>query len=78
MTKCNNTSGHQQGNLFKVFLRDIVDPFHPVVRLAGQVNWKQFEDALAPVFADEEGRARCPGSTRTFSRGDVWIGWRSA
>lgn len=49
-------SGPQQGDLFKVFLRDLVDPAHPLVRLAGQVDWHQFEVALAPAFADEEGR----------------------
>lgn len=52
----NKTSEPHQGDLFKVFLRDLVDPAHPMVRLADQVDWKQFEEALAPVFADEQGR----------------------
>ena len=52
----NKTSTPHQGDLFKIFLRDLVDPAHPLVRLAGQVDWKQFEEALAPVFADEQGR----------------------
>ena len=52
----NKTSNAHQGDLFKVFLRDLVDPEHPMVRLAEQVDWKQFEEALAPVFADEQGR----------------------
>ena len=45
-----------QGDLFKIFLRDLVDPTHPMGRLVGQVDWRQFEEALAPVFADEQGR----------------------
>ena len=52
----NKTSDPHQGDLFKVFLRDLVDPAHPMVRLADQVDWNQFEEALAPVFADEQGR----------------------
>ena len=52
----NKTLEPQQGDLFKVFLKDIVDLNHPLVRLAGQVDWNQFEEALAPAFADEEGR----------------------
>ena len=52
----NKASEPHQGDLFKVFLKDLVDPAHPLVRLAGQVDWKQFEEALAPVFAEEKGR----------------------
>ena len=52
----NKTQDPQQGDLFKVLLRDLVDPLHPLVRLAGQVAWKHIEEALAPAFADEEGR----------------------
>jgi hypothetical protein len=52
----NKTLDLQPGDLFKVFLKDIVDLTHPLVRLAGQVDWKQFEAALAPAVADKEGR----------------------
>jgi IS5 family transposase len=52
----NTTQEPKQGNLFKVFLKDIVNLNHPLARLAGEVDWNQFEEALAPVFADEEGR----------------------
>jgi IS5 family transposase len=52
----NKTTDPQQADLFKVFLKDIVDLSHPLVRLADQVDWKQFEEALAPAFADEDGR----------------------
>ena len=45
-----------QGDLFKLHLRDLVNPSHPMVRLADKVDWKQFEDAMAPVFADGQGR----------------------
>ena len=50
MTRSKTSEPHQ-GDLFKVFLRDLVDPIHPMVRLADQVDWKQFEAALAPVVA---------------------------
>ena len=52
----NMSLGPQQDDLFKVFLKDLVDAAHPMVRLAGQMDWRQFEAALAPVFADEQGR----------------------
>ena len=52
----NNASDPRQDELFKVFLKDLVDLAHPLVRLAEQVDWKQFEEALAAVFADEQGR----------------------
>ena len=52
----NNASDPRQDDLFKVFLKDLVDLAHPLVRLAEQVDWKQFEEALAAVFADEQGR----------------------
>ena len=52
----NKTWEPQQGDLSKVFLKDIVDLNHPLVRLAGQVDRNKFEEALAPAFADEEGQ----------------------
>ena len=52
----NTASEPRQDDLFKVFLKDLVDLAHPLVRLAEQVAWKQFEEALAAVFADEQGR----------------------
>ncbi len=52
----NKSLGPHQDDLFKVFLSDLVDAAHPMVRLASQVDWRQFEEALAPVFADEPGR----------------------
>jgi len=51
----------QQGDLFEVLLKDIVNLNHPRARLAGKVDWNQFEEALAPAFADEEG-VRLPTS----------------
>jgi len=41
--------------LFKVFLKDIVNLNHPLLRLAGNVDWNQFKEVLAPAFADEKG-----------------------
>ena len=55
MTRKQTTDPHP-GDLFTVYLRDLVNPSHPMVRLADQVDWKQFEDAMAPVFADGQGR----------------------
>ena len=48
-----------QANLFKPLLRDIVSPTHPLVLLAGSIDWKRFEDALQERFCADNGRPSC-------------------
>lgn len=31
-----------QGDLFRVMLRDVVDPKHPMVILANSINWARY------------------------------------
>ena len=66
----NKTLEPQQGDLFTVFLRDIVDLNHPLVRLAGQVDWNQFEEALAGLRRRRRAAFRAhPPSTRLSAGG---------
>ena len=45
-----------QGDLFKVMLRDVVDPKHPMVILANSINWEIIETKIAPLFCANNGR----------------------
>lgn len=49
-----------QPDFFKPLLRDIVDPGHPMVRLADAIDWKSFEDGLAGAFCENNGRPSAP------------------
>ena len=42
-----------QGELFKIELNRIVDPQHPLVRLAHQIDWNAFDQKFERHFADE-------------------------
>jgi len=55
----NDPSKPVQANLFKVMLRDIVSPGHELILLKNAIDWKRFEDMLAPAYADD-GRPSCP------------------
>lgn len=39
-----------QGDLFRVMLRDVVDPKHPMVILANSINWEAIETKITPSF----------------------------
>lgn len=48
-----------QRDLFRVELKQLVDPRHPLVQLADQIQWAEFETAFAPLFSDADGRPAC-------------------
>ena len=59
MTK-SDTRKEQQGDLFKPLLRDIVSPYHAMVKLADAIDWQSFEDGLSASFCADNGRPFCP------------------
>ena len=44
-----------QGDLFKVELEALVSPEHPLVKLAGQIDWTFFERQLGAQFCETNG-----------------------
>jgi transposase, IS5 family len=46
----------KQPDMFRVELEDLVNLQHPLVRLADQIPWKQFEEAFDPLYCPEAGR----------------------
>jgi IS5 family transposase len=50
---------HAQPDLFRPRLLDIVNPAHPLVKLADAIDWASFEKHLEPIFADA-GRGAKP------------------
>ena len=49
-----------QGDLFRVMLRDVVDPKHPMVILANSINWEVIEKNIEPLFCSNNGRPCLP------------------
>jgi IS5 family transposase len=49
-----------QDALFRARLVNLVDPRHPLVRLAGLVEWGRFEAAFGPLYTDGIGRPGLP------------------
>ena len=45
-----------QIDLFKVELRRLLDPGHPMVKLAAAIDWNAFEHAFAAMWHDGNGR----------------------
>ena len=45
-----------QGDLFRARLDQILDRGHPLYRLAGQIHWPVFEEALGPLYVEDKGR----------------------
>jgi len=53
---------NRQGDFFKVELCDIVNPRHPMVKLADSVQWSRFDEAFGDLYDEANG---CPAkSTR--------------
>jgi IS5 family transposase len=46
----------KQIDMFKVELEDLVDTKHPLVKLAGQIPWADFDEALEPLWCPDRGR----------------------
>lgn len=56
-TKCDT---ELQGDLFQVELIDLVDMRHPLVILAGQIPWNDFDEAFQPLYCPDNGRCGIP------------------
>jgi IS5 family transposase len=49
-----------QGDLFRVELESLVSPEHPLVKLAGQIDWAFFERQLGAQFCETNGAPAKP------------------
>lgn len=55
------TSSQQpQGELFRIELTVLIRLDHPLVRLAGVVNWSQFDASFEPLYDEGNGRPAIP------------------
>jgi hypothetical protein len=52
-----------QPELFRSALVNLVDPKHPLVRLAGLIDWERFRTAFGPLSRDGVGRSGLPNPT---------------
>ncbi len=50
----------EQPELFRSALVNLVDPRHPLVRLAGLIDWERFATAFGPLYRDGVGRPGLP------------------
>jgi IS5 family transposase len=50
----------EQPELFRSALVNLIDPQHPLVRLAGLINWDRFAAAFGPLYRDGVGRPGLP------------------
>ena len=50
----------EQPELFRSALMNLVDPRHPLVRLAGLIDWHRFAAAFGPLYRDGVGRPGLP------------------
>lgn len=50
----------EQPELFRSALMNLVDPRHPLVRLAGLIDWQRFAAAFGPLYRDGLGRPGLP------------------
>ena len=50
----------EQPELFRARLGNMVDLRHPLVRLAGLIDWDRFETAFGPLYTDRVGRPGLP------------------
>ena len=49
-------SQEPQGEMFRTELAHLIDPAHPLARLAGVVDWQGFEEAFSPLYDEGTGR----------------------
>jgi transposase, IS5 family len=49
-----------QEDLFRARLENLVDPRHPLVRLAGLIDWGRFAVEFGPLYTDTVGRPGLP------------------
>jgi IS5 family transposase len=50
----------EQPELFRSSLANLVDPQHPLVRLAALIDWQRFATAFGPLYRDGIGRPGLP------------------
>src|SRR5688572_16211308 len=50
----------EQPELFRSSLANLVDPRHPLVRLAALIDWQHFAAAFGPLYRDGVGRPGLP------------------
>ena len=55
-----STCRDPQASMFKVELATLVDMRHPLVQLAGKINWNWFDDELKCCFCDSNGAPAKP------------------
>ena len=53
------SEAYQAPSLFSG-LAEMLDPSHPLFRLANRVNWRIFDDAFEPLFCKDNGRPAKP------------------
>jgi IS5 family transposase len=53
-------TAEDQDDLFRARLANLVDRRHPLVRLAGLIDWGRFEAAFGPLYTDATGRPGLP------------------
>jgi transposase, IS5 family len=54
------SAAESQEDLFRTRLQSLVDPRHALVRLAGLIEWEQFETAFGALYTDTVGRPGLP------------------
>jgi hypothetical protein len=42
--------------LIRAWLQNVIDPRHRLVRLAGRLDWRAFEESFGPLYKDGVGR----------------------
>jgi transposase, IS5 family len=53
-------AAEDQDDLFRARLENLVDRRHPLVRLAGLIDWGRFDAAFGPLYTDGVGRPGLP------------------
>ena len=53
------SEAYQAPSLFSG-LAEMLDPSHPLFRLANRVNWRIFDDEFEPLFCKDNGRPAKP------------------
>ena len=53
-------TAEDQDDLFRARLANLVDRRHPLVRLAGLIDWGRFEAEFGPLYTDATGRPGLP------------------
>jgi IS5 family transposase len=54
------SSPPEQPKLFRSALVNLIDPKHPLVRLAGLIDWERFATAFGSLYRDGVGRPGLP------------------